>query len=164
MSDDKNPMLAPHEFRVGPLATATGMTLVMRRHAQEASFLVSAATDVPAAIFLDGEFRFAWMPTADNTSWHGVLVPNVTIEVDATSILDAGRGRPLGVLVRRQSELAVAAQREPRGQASLVPIVSGLPPCHENESAAFSRWQIVLGEGLSKRVLFEVDAAPKPSD
>jgi len=32
-----------------------------------------------------------------------------------------------------------------------VPIVSDLPACDENLSATFSRWQIVLGEGILKR-------------
>ncbi|MEA2950742.1 MAG: hypothetical protein QOJ96_262 [Alphaproteobacteria bacterium] len=42
-------MLAAHEFIVGPLASASGMTLVLRRHEREASFLVSAAADIPTA-------------------------------------------------------------------------------------------------------------------
>lgn len=87
-------MLAAHEFFVGPLASAPGLTLVLRRHEREASFLVSAAADIPTAIFLDGDFRFTCMPSVDNTSWNGIVVPNITIEVDETSILDAKRGQP----------------------------------------------------------------------
>jgi len=154
-------MLAPQEFSVGPLASASGMTLVLRRHQQEASFLVTFATNAPTAIFLDGEFRFACMPSADNTSWGGILIPNVAIEVDETRILDANEGRPPGTLVRKLSQLVVMAKYQPHGSTSPIVIVSDLPPCPENYSVAFGRWQIVLGEGLSKRVLMKIDATTK---
>jgi hypothetical protein len=151
-------MLAPHEFSVGPVALASGMTLVLRRGTREASFLVTAATGEPTAIFLDGEHRFSFMPSADNTDWCGILVPNVAVEIDEASILDANEGQPLGALVRKHSRLLVRAKRDPRTGITPVAIVADLPPCHENESSTFARWHIVLGEGMSKRVLFKIDA------
>jgi hypothetical protein len=154
-------VLAAHEFFVGPLASAAGLTLVLRRHELEASFLVSAAADIPTAIFLDGEFRFTCMPSVDNTSWNGIVVPNITIEVDETSILDANRGQPPGTLVRKETQLFIMAKHQPHGRATPIAIVSSLPPCHENQSAAFGRWHIVLGEGLSKRALFKVELPEK---
>ena len=42
-----------------------------------------------------------------------------------------------------------------------VAIGADLPPCHENEFAAFARWQIVLGQGFSKRVLKTIDIRVK---
>lgn len=154
-------MLAPHEFSVGPVALASGLTLVLRRHAHEASFLVTTATPEPIAVFLDGEHRFAFMPSAGNADWSGILVPNVTIEIDQTSVLDSNEGEPLGALVRKHSRLLIRAKRDPRMGASSVIVGDGLPPCHENESAAFARWQIGLGAGTSRRVLLTVDAAEK---
>jgi hypothetical protein len=151
-------MLAPHEFSVGPVALASSMTLVLRRGAREASFLVTAATGEPTAIFLDGEHRFSFMPSAGNTDWSGILVPNVVVEVDETSILDANEGQPLGSIVRKHSLLLVRAKRDQRMGVTPIAIVADLPTCHENESVVFARWQIMLGEGLSKRVLFKVDA------
>jgi hypothetical protein len=154
-------MLAPQEFSVGPLASASGMTLVLRRHQQEASFLVTSATNAPTAIFLDDEFRFVCMPSADNTSWNGILIPNVAIELDETRILDANEGQPPGALVRKKSQLFIMAKYQPQGPTTPIAIVSNLPRCLENQSAAFGRWQIVLGEGLSKRVLMKIDATTK---
>jgi hypothetical protein len=152
-------MLAAHEFFVGPLASASGMALMLRRHEREASFLVSAAADIPTAIFLDGEFRFTCMPSVNNTSWNGIVVPNIIIEVDETSILHPDRGEPPGTLVRKQTQLFIMAKHQPHGRTTPIGIVSMLPPCHENQSAAFGRWHIVLGEGTSKRVLFTVELA-----
>ena len=85
-------------------------------------------------------------------------MPNVAIEIDETSILDASEGQPLGVLVRKHTRLSIRAQRDPHRSASTIAIVADLPACHANESAAFARWQIVVGEGLSKRVLKTFDA------
>lgn len=150
-------MLAPHEFLVGPVALASGITLLLRRDARDASFLVTSAPGEPTAIFLDGQHRFSYMPSAGNDDWTGVLVPNVAIEIDETSILDASEGQPLGVLVRKHTRLSIRAQRDPRRSVSTIAIVADLPACHENESAAFARWQIVVGEGLSKRVLKTFD-------
>lgn len=150
-------MLAPHEFLVGPLALASGITLLLRRDARDASFLVTSAPGEPTAIFLDGQHRFSYMPSAGNDDWTGVLVPNVAIEIDETSILDASEGQPLGVLVRKHTRLSIQAH-DPHRSLSTIAIVADLPACHENESAAFARWQIVVGDGLSKRVLKTFDA------
>ncbi len=153
-------MLGPHELSVGPLATATGLTLVLARSSDQESFLVSGATDTPIAIFLEGEHRFGYIPSA-STDYSGVLVPAVTIEIDETSVLDERAGKPAGALVRKHAQLYIMAQHQPRARPQSVAIISNLPACFENETAVFGRWQIVLGEGLSKRVLMKIDITVK---
>lgn len=152
-------MLAPHEFTVGTIGDAADMTLVLPRSPHEATMLITHAPDAPTAVHLDGQFRFASMNSAGNTSWGGVLVPNVSLEVDHTSIADPDIGRPLGALIRKHTMLyIVAAPDGGRGRQTHVPLISGLPPCNENESAGFTRWRIMLGEGLNRRVVKTIDA------
>jgi hypothetical protein len=106
------------------LALASGITLLLRRGAGEASFLVTSAPGEPTAIFLDGQYRFSYMPSAGNDDWTGVLVPNVAIEIDETSILDASEGQPLEVLVRKHTRLSIRAQRDPHRSVSTIAIVA----------------------------------------
>jgi hypothetical protein len=39
-----------------------------------------------------------------------------------------------------------------------VPIIANLRPCRESQSAGFTRWRIMVGEGLLRREIKAVDA------
>jgi len=155
-------MLAPHEFIVGPISVAAGMTLVLPRSKYETTMLITAATEIATAVVLDGEFRFASLHSTGNTNWAGILVPNVSLEIDETSVIDPASGRPPGTLIRKQTQLFIVTQDRPGARSIFVPLVAGLPPCHENESAGFARWRLMIGEGLARRQLKTVDIMETP--
>lgn len=151
-------MLAPHEFTVGPISTADGMTLVLARSKYETAMLITAATETRTAVILEGEFRFASLQSTGNTNWSGILVANVSLEIDETSVIALDGGRPPGALIRKQTQLFIVTQDRPGGRSILIPLVVGLPPSHENESAGFTRWRVMIGEGLARRELRAIDA------
>ncbi|MCK1519395.1 hypothetical protein [Bradyrhizobium sp. 17] len=78
------------------------------------SFTTADAT--PATIFLDGDHRFVAIDCADNTNCKGLLIPNVRIEVDETSVYDTvGNYAPPGMVVRQNDGLFVAASADACG-------------------------------------------------
>jgi hypothetical protein len=140
-------MLTPHEFSVGYISDAVGLALVLHAN-RGTSFIVNATVDPMMAVVLEGEHRFLAMECNTNTSWHGVLIPNVAIEVDETSVVYT---TPLGSLVRSGTGLAIKTKW---GNGNgLIPLVSDLTACRDHLAAAFTRWSVMIGEGLSRREL-----------
>jgi len=45
----------------------------------------------------------------------------------------------------------------------MTPLVVDLVPTRDGMEAAFSRWQIVLGDGVAKRVIKTLDVRTQPS-
>lgn len=147
-------MLSPNEFSVGYLANAAGLTLVLSQEARGTSFIVTPTAQSMIAIALDGGHRFSSFDCRGNTSWQGLVIPNVAIEVDETSVTDS---LPLGVLVRTGTTLAIKTKLDRLG-TQLVPLINDLAPCGEGLSSPFSHWRVVIGEGLAKRELMSIDA------
>jgi hypothetical protein len=147
-------MLSPNEFSVGYLAAATGLTLVLRDTTRGTPFIVAPTTQSMIAVALDGDHRFSSFDCRGNTSWEGLVIPNVAIEVDETSIID---NAPLGILLRTGTILAIKTRMDRLG-TQLLPLVGSLTPCHEDLQAAFSRWRVVIGDGFSKRELMAIAA------
>lgn len=155
-------MLSPSEFSVGCIGDATTiLTLVLPRDCYEQQMLITQASGSPYAIFLAGEHQFAGFQCTNNSSWNGVLIPNINIEIDERSIFDANsRHAPLGALVRRDTQLAMITQANNAFRESIkTPIIVNLPPCRENMSAGFKKWCISLGEGTAKRELIRLECA-----
>jgi len=67
------------------------------------------------AIFLDGQFRIFLHGKRGNTDWTGVLVPNVTVEIDEFSLLDPSQGQPQGALVRNIRDFLSSPNLSGRG-------------------------------------------------
>lgn len=155
-------MLKLSEFTVGTLATAKPHSLVIGRYRSESTFLVGGTDENPMAFKLDGQPRFQCWSSKGAYNWGGVIVPNVLIEVDPESLVDTNSGSaPAGALSRRGTSLLMYVQDQP-GFIRVAPIFDAvLDPVGEEQTAAFARWQIVLGEGLDKRVLCSVDVMPK---
>lgn len=153
-------MLSPFEFAVGCLTDASGLSLVLPRTKYEHACLVISAAGSPIAICLDGDHRFWSLPCTDNTAWKGVIIPNVAIELDETTLFDAEeRYPPLGAMVRRNTELTVVAnggRGSYRGSAHF-PVMIDLLPSRENMAAGFTRWSVVLWRGDERRVLTTVE-------
>lgn len=157
-------MLRPDEINVGSLADAQPLTLVLPRTKYEQPMLVTADAEHRTAIFLGKDHRFESFvcDTADN--WKGLMVANVSLEIDETSVFDPeSEYTPTGALVREQDRIAMAARgRDPHGfnHQVLVPLITGLPEAGERLRAGFRKWQVVLSQGEDKRVLQTIAVEP----
>lgn len=146
-------MLSANEFTVGSIGHASPLTLVLARHSHEKTFLVGGSTERPVALVLSEGHRFHGFDAAGNTQWSGLLIPGVRVEVDVATAFDASYThlRP-GAVLRLDTRLAVQASGF-GGQ--LITLEGGLPATLAG-SVCFGRWQIVLGSGSEKRVLYVV--------
>lgn len=82
-------MLSPPELGLGYIGAATSLTLVLPVDRYDYCFLVATAGEEPTAIFLDERYQFQAFGCLGNTSYKGLLIPDVRIEVDETLIFDA---------------------------------------------------------------------------
>lgn len=158
-------VLRPHEFTVGTLATAKPISLLLPRNLHGQAILVAGTEAEPFAVFLhSSQHRFHGFLSAESHNWSGVIIPNVTIELDQSSLYDPSYNDVrLGSLLRTEDQLSIVALPERwMGRHHKVPLIGGLAPIGDRHSAAFSRWQIAIGEGIDRRVVLTVDAdAPK---
>lgn len=155
-------MLAPHEFFIGPISQATGLTFVRVRGSRDWPMLVSDATGKRTAVFLDGEFVFSAFDCEQNTHWSGILVPNVRVEVDDTVIAPEGAfSAPLGALVRKDTRLLMVTKYD-HGRTTSMVLAAELPPCADGARAVFVKWRILLGQGLNQRELMSIDRLATP--
>jgi hypothetical protein len=150
-------MLLASEFTVGSIGQATSLSLVLPRHEHEETILIARCSSGPAAFFLSERERFKWFESSGNNHWHGLLIPNIRIEVDETSVFDPSRieAKP-GTVIRHGTQLVVKAKGA-RAFSILESLVleDGLPETSQ-EHAGFLRWQVVIGVGIEKRILFGV--------
>lgn len=150
-------MLEAHEFTVGCLGEATPLTLVLPLDSGHGtSFLVGSSEGEAVAVFLDGAYRYQAFKTAGNDSWDGLLIPDVRIEVDEKSAFDPNVQLPvLGAVVRKGSDFVLNTRAEHwYGRVWPITLVGGADAA-ARIAAGFSRWNVVLGQGSEKRVLFE---------
>lgn len=151
-------MLSPEEFLVGVLGHAVPLSLVLPRNEHEQVFLVGQSEGSPAAVCLSPKYQFESFPSTDNQSWKGIIIPKVRIEVDEESVFDADAGAPLGTVIRTGEHLVLRSRGENSvGRRRNVLLHGGLGSGSEY-SAGFFKWQIVVGEGMGKRVLHTVCA------
>lgn len=158
-------MLEAREFTVGSLAGAKPLTLVLSRgNARGASFLVGASEGEAVAVFLSGEYQYRAFKTAGNDSWEGILIPDVRIEVDEKSVFDPDiQPAVFGAVICKGSGLTLNAYAENwRGMVWPITLVEGAEAAVRT-SVGFSRWNIVLGSGSEKRVLFNVSVGESAS-
>ncbi|MBB4232184.1 hypothetical protein GGD56_006079 [Rhizobium mongolense] len=151
-------MLSAHEFTVGAFKDASPTSLILPRTEHEQTVLIGHIENKPAAVLLSGQFANEYFLTAESENWHGLLIPNVRIEVDETSCFDPFLGNQIGAIVRGGTRLSIRAKADRSMSAAYVTLQDSLPPTGDYR-AGFSRWQVVLGEGFSKRVLW---SSPSP--
>jgi len=156
-------MLRANEYTVGTLADAEALSLMLPRAKSEPAFLIGHTNDgTAAAVVLDGNYKFRSFECGGAKNWRGLLIANIYIEADETSLFDPDREEaPFGTLMRRGTMLTVLA-KDNGGFAVLSNVIleTDLAPTHDLR-AGFSRWRIMIGEGLDKRVLREIDAEEK---
>jgi hypothetical protein len=157
-------MLLPHEYSVGCLSDASGVTLVLARSKYEYSCLVASAGDAPMAIVLEGDHAYVAFESGNNTAWKGLLIPGVAIEVDHSTVFNPDMGNcPLGALVRHGGQLSIVARADQnflRG-STRIPLVTGLETTREGMEAGFTHWMITIGHGRLRRELRTIDVLPK---
>ncbi len=148
-------MLSPNEFTVGPVGKAKPLSLILPTDTYGKIILVGHIENVNTAVFLSGEFQSHCFESKDNENWDGLIVPDVRVEVDETSLIETnGFGAPLLSVVRLENRLALATQTKSYSSES------ALVSLHDNlESAgrfraAFTAWRIVIGEGQNTRSLW----------
>jgi len=152
-------MLSANEFTVGSIGQATPLSLVLPRHEHEETILIGKCLGGTAAFFLGDRERFKWFESSGNNHWHGLIIPNVRIEVDEASIFDPGRteAKP-GTVIRHGTQL-IAKAKSLTASRDLDPIIleDGLTETSQ-EHAGFFRWQVVVGFDSNRRVLHAVSA------
>jgi hypothetical protein len=108
-----------------------------------------------------GRFNFHFFECRDNTHRKGLLIPDVRIEVDETSLFDPDRlSAHLGTVIRIDTRVVVSVTNERFFGDSRVTLEADLPLAHDL-SAAFSKWHIVIGEGRNRRVLRKIDTGQR---
>lgn len=136
------------------------MAMLLPRSADGERMLLFTLNGKKMAVMLDPNFLF--LDREGNGAWKGVHIPRVCIELDPASILDTrGNFPPLGAMTRHDNFLSINGRHGHGYATTAMPLLDNLPPCTEGHAASFLRWQIVLGEGIEKQVLHQVDVTPK---
>ncbi|WP_295964727.1 hypothetical protein [uncultured Xanthomonas sp.] len=149
-------MLSANEFTVGSVSQASPLALVLPRQSHEMTMLIGQSHEGPAAVILSQSHLFQWFGVEGNTSWHGLIVPDVRIEIDPESVFSPNYAQPRpGSVIRQGTQLFLAAKANSFGNFNgYDPIVleDGLIST-SNETAGFYRWQVTIGTGQEKRIL-----------
>ncbi|MGH7025570.1 MAG: hypothetical protein ACREEB_18540 [Caulobacteraceae bacterium] len=154
-------MLSPDEFTVGLFATARPLSLILPRGGREQAAIIGAYDDAPTAVFLSGEYRFRSFRSDTNTTWSGLIVPDVRVEVDETSVFDPDcDGFGAGAVIRFGARLVMYSVPDPNSAQRLATVLHDNLPGTAQLRAAFLRWHVVIGTGRDKRTLWR---APEQS-
>lgn len=155
-------MLSPHEISAGTLGDASPIALMLPRTKYEYAFLIGTLEDEPFAVCLSESGRFRGFTSSGNRAHSGLIVPNVSLEIDEATAFDPVRAyAPDGAIIRHEERLSLACSSESgfsRG-TTLVTLLTGLP--RSAAQVGFTRWSVTVGEGLGKRSLLHVDSTPQ---
>ncbi|MCR8724073.1 hypothetical protein [Frigidibacter sp. ROC022] len=148
-------MLSPEEFTVGDVGTARPLSLLLPISKYDEAMLIGELEGVAVAVLLSGDQKSCLIECEGNDSWKGLIVPDVRVEVDESSLVDVNVYNPPSLaVVRTGTRLAIRATREKWIQSrQLVTLHEGLVPAGELQ-ATFARWQVVVGVGDTRRVLW----------
>lgn len=148
-------MLSPSEFTVGKVGDAKPLSLILPTNTYEETILVGQVNGAATAVFLTGQYRSLFFESEGNENWGGLIIPNVRIEVDETSPVDAYRSdAPKLSVIRIDTRLVLAAKSE-RSFGRIVQVVLHDSLVSSGEfQAAFTNWQVVVGEGQNKRIVW----------
>lgn len=154
------PMLEPHECFAGTLMDAQPGWLMLPSTQRESRFLVGAYGEKIFAVFLDGNLMLHSMDCKDADHAEGLLVPNVRVLVDPSSIVDPRQDGPrYGMLVRHLDKLSIWTIGQNRFSHNMarIDLACDLPSSASAKQAGFLHWQIVVGQGTEQRLLFDLD-------
>lgn len=150
-------MISTSEFTVGNASSCTPLALILPRHDSEETLLIGTSkTGKKAALILTGSHQFTWFEADGADRWTGLVFPGVRIEIDETTVFRGDYSRALpGNLVREGTCLYARAKAHAFGGFDAIVLESDLAPTGDL-SAGFAKWQVVLGGGSEKRVLYRV--------
>lgn len=91
--------------------------------------LICEGDEAPVAVFLGPQDEFRFFEAKGTDRWGGVIVPNIRIEIDETSLYNPDiHGNRLGVLVREGPKLIIyGTAQHSFGRSAPVTVKSGLP-------------------------------------
>ena len=150
-------MLSPSEFTVGKVGVAKPLSLILPTNKYEETILVGQSKEAVLAVFLSGQHKSQFFESEGNEHWGGIIIPNVQIEIDERSIVDAynADASPLSV-IRVDTRLVLTAMRERSfGRLAQVSLYEGLVSAGKSQ-AVFTNWRVVLGEGQYKRTMWSM--------
>lgn len=153
--DKGKKLLSANEFTAGTFTEAKPLSLVLPRSKSETTALIGRIHDEPAAVLLDGPHAFTFFDTSSASNWRGIIISNVRIELDEESAFDPDKvDFSPGAIVRSKKEISLCAKAPNSfGSFSFLTMDSNLS-IESSLEVGFLNWQIVLGEGREKRILF----------
>lgn len=150
-------MISPDKFTVGTLGSAVPLSLILPRTQREGTAIIGIIHAAPAAVFLTGQHAYQCIPSGGNDYWRGLIIPDVRIEVDETSVFDPDMVDPVfGSVVRSDTRLTVTARTQNTFRESTAITLQENLASAGDLRAAFMKWQVVIGEGADKRVLWSM--------
>ena len=154
-------MLCPHEFGAGALSEAQPLSLVLPRDEYEQMFIIGEMQGEAYAVCLSEHWKFHGFSCRGVTAHSGLIIPNVNIEVDESSLFKVeGFFPPIGAALREETGLFLGYRAEGLATRGIpkVTLASGLT--HFSGQVGFTRWAITIGKGEQRRVLQSIDLTP----
>ncbi len=121
-------------------------------------YLVATVEGKPMAVGLAGDEKFYFWPIEKGPDENGFIVPDIKIGVDTGGASEQSHMSTTGSIVRKGDKLGILAR--PGGgmsQKIFIQLCDELPVGSQEVKIAFSKWEISLGEGTDKQVLFKFD-------
>lgn len=151
-------MITTGEFHVANASSCTPLSLLLPRLPSDEPLLIGTSKDGKnACLMLAESHQFTWFESAGAERWLGLVFPTVRIEIDETSVFSPDYAQAVpGNLIREGSSLVVIAKSSQFRGRDIVVLENNLPSTGVL-SVGFTRWQIVIGHGIDKRVLFKIE-------
>lgn len=140
------------------LNEVAGPAIVLPTTKYAEAFLVTAGEGA-RAVFLTGDIGRGFEQSLAD-SWDGMVISDIEIEVDTSSMYSVSDGKRKGSLVIVGNDLAITIQEKGASgfsQNFLYPVAGGKPLTANDNSVGFDAWRAVVRDG--ERVI-EVYATP----
>lgn len=156
-------MLSVTRYSAGKLSDVKELSLVLPIDKFGGTIIVSPEEGSINAVFLGGDHSYSSFQLQGEANWGGIIVGDIGFEADFSSTFDCRRfGHQRGALVRADDGLFISSTYDSFYER-LVPLMRGLTQCGSDYKVGFRKWQVVVGSGLEKSVLFSVDISSSAS-
>lgn len=147
------------------LAEASAPALLLPGSPYDRPCIVLGPPDGQIAICLSADFTFRGFPTNDGTTWSGLAIEDIQIELLLKQSYSSDEGRPIaGSFVRSGSALQFAYYPDERVAYRIARVVcaDNLPQTTDGLEATFPDWQCVKFYGDQKIVLWQNTLSDSP--
>lgn len=149
-------MLSPDEFFSGYTGNTKPLSLILPIRNYDAPILIGKVDNDPIGVILGGSNKSTYFKCEESSLLGGLIIPDVRVEVDETSIFDAGRIDPPALsVVRMDRVLSIVAKAYSNLHSWENVVLHDDLPKARDYTAGFKAWQVVLGNGSEKRVLWK---------